>query len=91
MPTENPVLLSALGSDRVTGELWDESAGTLRSQLEAPIGADVSLAVYCPAGKPARIVSAGEETQFTWDETQKLAFFGIQTSDATTDVEVETS
>ena len=88
---ENPVLLSALGSDRVTEELWDESAGTLRSQLEAPIGADVSLAIYCPAGKPARIVSAGEETQFTWDETQKLAFFGIQTSDATTDVEVETS
>ena len=69
-------------------EQWDADTGTLRFQLAAPAGADVSLAVYSPVGKPERIVSAAKETQFTWDEGQKLALFDIRTSDVTTAISV---
>jgi hypothetical protein len=89
--TEKPVLLFALGSDRVLEEQWDEDTMALQFQLVAPAGADVSLTVYNPAGKPTRIASAGKEIQFTWDEDQKLAVSNIEASDVTTAIEVQTS
>jgi|GEM_PF-2347878 len=85
---EKPILLFALGSDKVLDERWDERAGTLQFQLVAPAGADVSLAIYSPVGKPVRIAAADKEIQFAWDEDQKLALFDIQTSDITTIVSV---
>ena len=85
---DNPVLLFALGGDRILEEQWDAVSRTLRSQLVAPVGADVSLVVYSQAGKPVHIVSASKETQFTWDEDQKLAFFSTQASDVTTAISV---
>ncbi len=86
--TDHPVLLFALGSDGVQQELWDEDTAVLQFQLTAPDGADVSLAVHSPTGKPERIASAGEEIQFTWDEEQKLALFDIQASGVTTFISV---
>lgn len=86
---DKPILLFALGSDRVLEEQWDENTRTLQFQLAAPAGADISLAVHSPVGKPTRIASAGEEIQFTWDsQGQKLALFDIQTSDITTTISV---
>jgi hypothetical protein len=85
---DNPVLLFALGGDKALEEQWDAVARTLRFRLSAPAGADVSLVVYSPAGKPSSIISAGKEIQFTWDEDQELAFFDIQTSSVDTAVSV---
>ena len=85
---EKPVLLFALGSDGVLEEQWNEDTGMLRFQLAAPAGADVSLAVYSPAGEPAGISSANKEIQFRWDEDQRTALFDIQTSDVSTSIEV---
>jgi len=87
----SPVLLFAPGSDKVLEERWDEETGTLRFSLAAPLGADVSLVIYSPSGKLSQITAAGREMQFTWDESQNLAFSDIQTGDATTSVEVKTS
>ena len=61
-------------------EHWDDSTGILQFQLAAPVGADISLAIYCPAGKPKNIARDGKEAQFNWDEDQKLALFETQVS-----------
>ena len=85
---ERPILLFALGSDKAMEEHWDDDTGTLQFQLDAPIGANISLAIYCPAGKPTNITREGKEAQFNWDEDQKLALFETQVNSATSVVSV---
>jgi hypothetical protein len=85
---ERPILLFALGSDKALEEHWDDDSGILQFQLAAPVGADISLAIYCPAGKPKNITRDGEEAQFNWDEDQKLVLFETHVSRAPTAVSV---
>jgi hypothetical protein len=89
--TENPVLLFALGSDKVLEEHWDENTGTLRFRLKSPAGARLSMAVYSPPGKPSRITVAGEETRFVWYGDQKLALFDVDTRNLATAIEMQVS
>jgi hypothetical protein len=85
---ERPILLFALGSDRAMEEHWDDDTGILQFQLNAPVGANISLAIYCPAGKPTNIIWEGKEAKFNWDEDQKLALFETQVSCVTAVVSV---
>ncbi len=85
---ERPTLIFALGSDKPLEEHWDNDTGILQFQLNAPVGADISLAIYCPARKPKNITREGKEAQFNWDEDQKLALFETHVSSAPAAVSV---
>jgi hypothetical protein len=85
---ERPILLFALGSDKALEEQWDDDTGILQFQLAVPVGANISLAIYCPAGKPTNITCEGKEAQFNWDEDQRLALFETQVSHVTAVVSV---
>lgn len=73
--SHNPSLLYALGANGLIDEVWNENNRELKFNISAPMGGDLSMAVYCPFGRPADVRSHGMKVDFIYDEIQKLTKF----------------